>query len=419
MKQFLTLFCLFFVGYLSAQTNSNWVQCNTANVSDERPRNMVSVDSTTLLAIETHKVLRSTDSGLNWSIAYLDSNLYFGQVFLSGDSLYVHAVGTFGPNVIVNKFWLITHKDSLQFNSRVSRVNGGSGYWNLALYNDSIWHIDSSDLYVWKGNSPKRRVLSNVKSINVNGQNISAAGEFAGVNQPSYVYLSSNHGQSWDTVSVPYHFLYPSIVRTYFRGIDTLYIIGRVYPGYDYYSTDKGQSWINLDLIGNGSRKPLFDYHFLPNGYIVGNYDGVFLLSRDKGGNFSHDTVTTYPLYATTEYHTHLHLDGSVFLYGGSATHGEIWKNANPLAVGLTEKMSESIEFEVYPNPTKDYLSVEVSSDKMIERLEVYSISGQLIQSILIQKKNEKVQLNDLSSGTYMIHLISQNERISKKVIVE
>src|SRR5690554_4401455 len=98
MKQFLTLFCLFFVGYLFAQTNNNWIQSNTSNVSDERIRYMISVDSTTLFAIENHKLLRSTDSGVNWSAAHLDSTLYFGQGFLNGDSLYVHAVDTFGPN---------------------------------------------------------------------------------------------------------------------------------------------------------------------------------------------------------------------------------------------------------------------------------------------------------------------------------
>jgi photosystem II stability/assembly factor-like uncharacterized protein len=408
------LIILLNVVYLFAQTNSNWIQSNTSNISDEKIRKMISVDSTTLFGIQLQEIIRSTDSGNNWSTVYIDTTInFFSHIFLEGDSLYVYTADS------INRFWLVSHKDSLSFRRKVSRVTGLSGFYSIELYNDSIWQIDGSDLFVWKGSSPKRRVLNNVKSFNVNGHNISAAGEYAGSGQPSYLYTSSNYGQNWDTVSVPYHFLQANTIQTYYSGTDTLYVIGRVFPGYDFYSTDKGQNWTDLDLIGNGSRKPWITYHFSPSGYIAGNFQGVFLLSRDKGGNFSHDTVISYPLPTMSEYRTHLHVDGSAFLYGGSATHGEIWKNSNPLAVGLSEKKIENIDFEVYPNPTKDYLSIEVSSDKMIERLEVYSISGQLIQSILIQKKSEKIQLNDLSSGTYMIHLITQSGRISKKVIVE
>lgn len=402
-----SLFFLLNAVYSFAQTNNNWIQSNTSNVSDEWASNMVSVDSTTLFAIQRQDVIRSTDSGNNWSTVYQDTTISFlRHLFIQGDSLYVLAVDS------ANKYWLVWHKDSLNFRRKIARVNNLSGLYSLELYNDSIWQIDGSDLYVWKGNSPKRKALEGVESFNTNGQYMSAA------NYSNFFY-SNDYGVNWDTITVTPNKFYTNLIRTHYFGSDTLYSIGRFYPAFDFYSTDKGQSWIDLDLIGNGSRKPLFDYHFLPNGYIVGNFDGVFLLSKDKGGNFSHDTVISYSLPSMTEYHTHLHVDGSVFLYGGSSTHGEIWKNSNPLAVGLFEKKRENILFEVYPNPTKDYLSIEVSSEKTIERLDVYSISGQLIQSIPIQKKSEKVQLNDLNSGAYMIHLISQNGRFSKKVIVE
>ena len=58
--------------------------------------------------------------------------------------------------------------------------------------------------------------------------------------------------------------------------------------------------------------------------------------------------------------------------------------------------------------------SVEISTKESIENIAVYSLSGRLLKEI---PNSKTINVNDLSSGVYIIKIFSQNSTYTKKFI--
>ena len=74
---------------------------------------------------------------------------------------------------------------------------------------------------------------------------------------------------------------------------------------------------------------------------------------------------------------------------------------------------NKTIEIEIHPNPVKDRLFV--SSDIDFEKIEIFSIKGQLIKQISGNVKS--INLNDISNGKYLIRFKTKKGTISKTII--
>ncbi|WP_299678832.1 leucine-rich repeat domain-containing protein [uncultured Tenacibaculum sp.] len=69
----------------------------------------------------------------------------------------------------------------------------------------------------------------------------------------------------------------------------------------------------------------------------------------------------------------------------------------------------------LYPNPTNGIVNIDVSNNINIERIDVFSITGVKVKSI--DKVTEKLNIQDLPSGVYMINIQSTQGRIVKRLI--
>jgi len=73
-------------------------------------------------------------------------------------------------------------------------------------------------------------------------------------------------------------------------------------------------------------------------------------------------------------------------------------------------------DYRIYPNPTKDFITVEMSNYR--NNLEVYASSGKLLQKLSFAQQT-LIDLSDYPSGMYWVKLINSKGMIVKKVIVE
>ena len=80
----------------------------------------------------------------------------------------------------------------------------------------------------------------------------------------------------------------------------------------------------------------------------------------------------------------------------------------------------EDSEVRIYPNPSSDQLLIDASnSTYKIERIKLYSSSGQLVLSKSVQDLGPLIQLElDLSNGTYIVELISDKHVSREKLVV-
>ena len=71
----------------------------------------------------------------------------------------------------------------------------------------------------------------------------------------------------------------------------------------------------------------------------------------------------------------------------------------------------------VFPNPTKDIITV--STEKEIQDLKMYSISGQQIKTNIVEKKpnSYSVSMKDLPQGLYILSVTSDNQSLTYKII--
>jgi hypothetical protein len=80
-------------------------------------------------------------------------------------------------------------------------------------------------------------------------------------------------------------------------------------------------------------------------------------------------------------------------------------------------KVSES-RLLVYPNPTSDYVSIEVSHNKKVLPIKIYSFDGKLVYSSLIKPKQTKlIDIQNMSNGLYLIRVESDDKILNTKFI--
>lgn len=82
--------------------------------------------------------------------------------------------------------------------------------------------------------------------------------------------------------------------------------------------------------------------------------------------------------------------------------------------------MSENSKLLVYPNPAKSTVSIKLSNNTKIEKVEIYSILGEKIITKKSEKDTVNINVSDLASGVYFIKTQTiTKELFSKKLIVK
>ncbi len=87
-----------------------------------------------------------------------------------------------------------------------------------------------------------------------------------------------------------------------------------------------------------------------------------------------------------------------------------IFKNS-PAGLSVSE-VEDVSGFSVYPNPVKDVLNI--SSQKAVEKVEIYSPAGQLV---LMETHKNQINMDALPAGIYMVKVISAKKTETFKVI--
>jgi CubicO group peptidase (beta-lactamase class C family) len=84
----------------------------------------------------------------------------------------------------------------------------------------------------------------------------------------------------------------------------------------------------------------------------------------------------------------------------------EIWKYLNNLECGATrvrERQQEDRGVKVFPNPAKQVFTVQ-AQDK-ITSVQIFHISGQLLQQVTVQGNAQDIPIDDLPKGLYLVKI--------------
>jgi len=91
-------------------------------------------------------------------------------------------------------------------------------------------------------------------------------------------------------------------------------------------------------------------------------------------------------------------------------------KDVPPNILSINEQLAT--KFNVFPNPAHNVVTITNSENIGVEQIQVFDVSGKAVQSHIFNDENQ-VQLNieDLASGTYLLHIKTNAGTAMKKLL--
>lgn len=84
--------------------------------------------------------------------------------------------------------------------------------------------------------------------------------------------------------------------------------------------------------------------------------------------------------------------------------------------IGIRENTLKGVS--IYPNPARDRISIFTGSNA-VKHIDIYSLTGSLVLSLDSREMTEVIDMSGLPSGVYLITLVQDGERITRKLILE
>jgi hypothetical protein len=107
-----------------------------------------------------------------------------------------------------------------------------------------------------------------------------------------------------------------------------------------------------------------------------------------------------------------------MWAHGSSSSYAYHGGNRGATSVSvLSTPEANRLEFDMYPNPASENLTIQLASDSDKATVQFYDYLGRLALTQKITDANSKIDVNSLSKGMYLIKVISNNKIGSQKFI--
>lgn len=169
------------------------------------------------------------------------------------------------------------------------------------------------------------------------------------------------------------------------------------------------------------------EYYYWENGYLDTNINVILEVEQTVGPN---NQVNSYDSARAVSWYKELASGSHVFYtsmghansnYPGDTLFIRHIRKAVEWCLGISTRLEYVAmldpSFEVYPNPAKNQLKVITNSLK--GQLMLYTLNGKLLRSYNLKGNDHAISIADLDNGIYLIEFVSEQGRLSKKLIIE
>ena len=87
------------------------------------------------------------------------------------------------------------------------------------------------------------------------------------------------------------------------------------------------------------------------------------------------------------------------------------------VVTNISDTYDNNVKTNIYPNPANDIISVE--GDEIINRVEIYNLTGTCIESVVVNKKRTSLDLSEENKGIYLVKVIYENTSINEIIILK
>ena len=116
---------------------------------------------------------------------------------------------------------------------------------------------------------------------------------------------------------------------------------------------------------------------------------------------------------------------GQVVYTTNTGTNGSVAQGVQqPYEISVVTAIKEAkginLSVSAYPNPTTDYLTLEVKEFELSNlNFQLYDMNGKLLQSEKITGKQTSIVMGNLVSATYFVKVIQNNKKVQSFKIIK
>ncbi|MEP7197171.1 MAG: M36 family metallopeptidase [Saprospiraceae bacterium] len=308
------------------------------------------------------------------------------------------------PGIFSNTVWIDNFENPLTEDNWTPEVNKGNAFW---FWNDKVGTNDSHAWQVEAQETPASDVfLENNNEINL-GNDEPALLFFQKYNTQAnidggFLQVSSDNGQSYSLLSSA-----DFAINGYNGNIDYSAVAIPKNKGFTGYTSEFLPSVLSLSAFQGKKIKLRFRF---------GNDDATLPINTDFKGWTIDDLEVINPVYYNSEVCVTTSLGETictkVFGKGTLVDSKKIVAVSNP-------KADEG--FVIFPNPAKNKFRIKFNENHNFSKVNITTISGQLLKSIEIKENSNTLELNaaDFPKGLILIQLIGDEKTITKKLIIQ
>jgi photosystem II stability/assembly factor-like uncharacterized protein len=205
------------------------------------------------------------------------------------------------------------------------------------------------------------------------------------------------------------------------------------YQSYSLFFTDNGgESWKrvggnleeSLSGGGNGPSMRTAEIAVLGNDtlYMVGGSTGLYATDKIEGTDTEWTLIGAQQFGGVVVENIQFRSSDGKLMVG---THGtgiyttKIESIYDVFPSLVTTQEAQTTPFDLYPNPTKDFVTIDFDSKEKYNLMMVKDISGKTIEKIEINSNTIRYNTRNLNRGIYLVSLVGETKSTTKKLIIE
>jgi photosystem II stability/assembly factor-like uncharacterized protein len=305
-------------------------------------------------------VLKTTDGGENWISQYTTDSIVINSIHFPDENNgyvvgYFHYGGTLVSGIVLKT------------------IDGGNNWTNL------IFDIHN---------------FTDVYFTGLNTGFIAGTMFYAGISE---IFKTTNGGLDWTSKITLENGRIQSIffIDEYVGYIGGFNVNGE---GILYKTINGGEDWIDISL---GSPEWIFSIYFTSEniGYATG-WGGEIDKTTDGGESW------TNQYFGSNAFYSVFFTNENVGYVVGS--YGTILKTTNGGSTGLNENFIFSEILKIYPNPSKDKITISSPSITKDTKLSIFNVNGEKVIERLLTDNETQLDISTLPRGVYFVKV--QNE---------
>ncbi|MCX7551289.1 T9SS type A sorting domain-containing protein [Xanthomarina sp. F2636L] len=157
------------------------------------------------------------------------------------------------------------------------------------------------------------------------------------------------------------------------------------------------------------------------NDGVNGTNSGHVRIYKNQGGSWIQigDDIDGEASSDLSGFSVSLSNDGSIVAIGAIHNAGNGSDSGHVRVFDLTEALSikenNSIDFNLYPNPAQNQVTIKLQEAIILEKVNIYNILGQLIST----SKEKIINTTHLSPGMYLIEIETNQGKATKQLVIE